>query len=340
MRMFFLTVILLAVSEPLLAQATVPADPAELEKAKDLLNHGHPDQAIAILKKLAAVEPPIMGVEHELGTAYSSIGELADARNAFAKAIEQDASDQDSVQMEGIVLYRLHQPDAAIPYLERLVQTTPNASTDAQTILGQCFVSMKRYDDARITYARLFGEPPESGGAYLMLATILRHMDPSEPAAIQAQKALDISPGLPLAHFMLGEIALQKSDFDQAAAQFEAERRINPDYAPTYERLGEAYMRMEKLPEAQTALTKAITLDATLSGAFLKMGMVLLRRQDVQTAIVYLRHAAQLDPDNFKAHLFLAQAYHRIGNEDAAKLEDAIVNQIHHDRQIYLGTGK
>ena len=138
----------------------------------------------------------------------------------------------------------------------------------------------------------------------------------------------------------MGEIALEKSDFDQAARQFEAERRINPDYAPTYDRLGDAYMRMERLPEAQLALTKAITLDANLSSASLKMGMVLLRRRDVQTAITYLRHAEQLDPDNFKTHSFLAQAYHRIGQEDAAKLEDEICNKMHHDRQIVLEPGK
>jgi tetratricopeptide (TPR) repeat protein len=340
MRTFFLIVVLFTLSDSLAAQATIPPGPAVLENARDLLNRGHPDQAVAILKKLAAVEPPIMGVEHELGKALYSTGELAEARNAFAKAIEQDASDQDSVEMEGLVLYRLGQPDAAIPYLERAVKGTQNASADAQTGLGLCLVSVKRYDDARITYARLFGEPPESGGAYLLFATILRRMDLSEPAAIQAQKALDISPGLPLAHFILGEIALAKSDLEGAAGQFEAERRINPDYAPTYDRLGDAYLRMEKLTEAQMALTKAITLDPTLSGAFLKMGMVLLRRKDVPTAITYLRHAAQLDPDNLKAHLFLAQAYHRLGDDDAAKLEDAIVNQIHHDREVHLEPGK
>jgi tetratricopeptide (TPR) repeat protein len=324
----------------MLAKATLPDSAADLEKARDLLNHGHPDQAVAMLKKLAAIEPPIMGVERELGKAFYSTGELAEAQIAFAKAIEQDASDQDSVQMEGFTLYRLGQPDAAIPYLERAVHATPNPSADAQTGLGLCYVRAKRYDDARITYARLFGEPTESGSAYLLFATILRRMDLPEPAAIQAQKAIDISPGLPLAHFMLGEIALAKSDLERAAGQFEAERRINPDYAPTYDRLGDVYMRMEKLPEAQMALTKAITLDATLSGSFLKMGMVLLRRKDVPTAITYLRHAAELDPDNFRAHLFLAQAYHRIGDDDAAKLEDEIVNQIHHDRQVHLEPGK
>jgi tetratricopeptide (TPR) repeat protein len=340
MRTFLFAMLLLAVSASLPAQATISSGPDDFAKAQDLLNHGHPDEAIAILKTLEAVAPPIKGVEHALGTAYYSIGELNEAKNAFAKAIEQDASDQDSVQMEGLVLYRLGQPGAAIPYLERVVQWTSNANADAQTVLGLCFVSVKRYDDARITYAKLFGEPPESAAAYLVLATILRNMDLSESAAIQVKRALDISPDLPLAHFMLGEIALEKSDFDQATRQFEAERLINPDYAPAYERLGDAYMSLEKLPEAQRALTKAITLDTTLASAFVKMGMVLLRRQDVQTAVMYLQHAEKLSPDDFETHSFLAQAYHRIGQEDDAKRENAIANKLHHDSQTDLQTGK
>jgi tetratricopeptide (TPR) repeat protein len=337
---FFVEVTLLAASDSLGAQGTAPLGSDDLAKAQDLLNHGHPDKAIVILKTLAAVEPPIKGVEHELGTAYYSIGELEGAKIDFAKAIKQDASDQDSVRMEGLILYRLGQPDAAIPYLERVAQSTANANGDAQTVLGLCFVKVKRFDDARMIYAKLFGEPPESAAAYLLFATILRHMELLEPAAIQAQKALDISPDLPLAHFMLGEIALERSAFDQAARQFEAERRIHPDYALAYERLGDAYMRLEKLPEAQMALTKAINLDTTLTSAFVKMGMVLLRRQDVQTAIMYLEHAAKLAPNDFETHSFLAQAYHRIGEEDDAKRENAIADKIHQGSQILLQPGK
>jgi len=333
-------VTLLAMSGSLAAQTTTASHPDDLTKAHDLLNHGHPDQAIELLKRLAAVDPPVKGAEHELGTAYYSVSELEEAKNAFAKAIEQDSADQDSVQMEGLVLYRLGQPNAAIPYLQRVVEQTPDANADAQTVLGLCFVSVKRYDDARITYAKLFGQPPESAAAYLLFATILRHMDLSQPAAVQAQKALDISPGLPLAHFMLGEIALEKSDFELAAQQFEAERSVNPDYALAYERLGDAYMRLEMLPQAQMALTKAITLDTTLTSAYVKMGMVLLRSQDVQTAIMYLEHAEKLDPDDFETHSFLAQAYHRIGEEDDARRENTIADKIHHQGQAILQTGK
>jgi predicted Zn-dependent protease len=195
--------------------------PDDLAKAQDLLNRGHPDQAIVILKTLAAVEPPVRGVEHELGTAYYSIGELEAAKDAFAKAIKQDASDRDSVQMEGLILYRLGQPDAAIPYLERVVQRTANPNA-----------------------------------------------------------------------------------------------------------------------EAQMALTKAITLDTNLTSAFLKMGMVLLRGQDVQTVIMYLEHGEKSAPNDFETHSILAQAYHRIGQEDDAKRENAIADKVHQDSQILLQTGK
>jgi tetratricopeptide (TPR) repeat protein len=331
---------LLSVADSLAAQATAISSTNDLEKAHELLNHGEPAKAIEILKNLAAAEPRAKGVEHELGTAYYSVGELESAKSAFAKAIERDPADQDSVQMEGLVLYRLGQASAAIPYLERAVKSAPNANADVQTVLGLCFVSVKRYDDARITYAKMFGDPPDSAAAYLLFASILRHMDLSEPAALQAQKALDISPKLPLAHFMLGEIALEKSEFDEAARQFEAERSINPDYALVYERLGDAYMRLEKLPDARMALTKAITLDTNLTSAFVKMGMVMLRGDDAQTAIMYLKHAETLAPGDFEAHSFLAQAYHRVGEDDEAKRENAIANQIHHDSQVPMQTGK
>ncbi len=329
MRAFSLVVLSLSFVA-LRAQTGSTSGPAELGRATDLLNHGQPAQAIAILQKLAAVEPPIAGAEHELGTAYYSIGDLAEAKEAFAKAIEQDKSDQDSVQMEGLTLYRLGRPDAAIPYLERVVRANPDTNADAHTILGLCFIRLNDYDHARSTYATLFGQPPDSAAAFLLLATILRQMDLPAPAEAQAKKALDIAPNLPLAHFMLGEIAVQKSDYGQAAREFEDERRINPDFAPAYESLGEAYMHLEKLPEAQMALTKAITLNANLTSAFAKLGAVLLRRQDIQTAIMYLEHAEKLDPGNFETHVILAQAYKRVGREDDARREGAIADKSRH----------
>ena len=50
-----------------------------------------------------------------------------------------------------------------------------------------------------------------------------------ELAADQARKALQLSPNLPLAHFLLGEVYLFKSDVDHAMEEFEQERTLNPE---------------------------------------------------------------------------------------------------------------
>ncbi len=70
------------------------------------------------------------------------------------------------------------------------------------------------------------------------------------------------------------------------------------------------------------------------------MGKVLLRRQDVQTALMYLQHAEKMDPGDFATHTLLSQAFHRIGREDDAKRESALASKIHSDNQMVLGAGK
>jgi len=341
MRNLFPAVLLLVVVPLLTAQSpSAPGPEDTLAKADAALQRDRPDEALAILQPLTAVQPPVKGLQHELGLVYYRTGKLVEAQHAFAQAIEQDALDKESVQMEGLVLYRLGQPAAAIPYLERVRQWIPGANADATYVLGLCYLNARHYDDARASFAAQFGEASDSAGAYLLLGTMLRHANLPELAAVQAQKALGISPNLPLAHFMLGEIALYKSNIDQAITELEAERRINPDYAPVYDRLGNAYLRLDRLEEAQQALMKAIALDTSMTGSFTKMGELLLRRQDTQTAIMYLKHAEKMDPEDFTIHTFLSQAYHRIGQDDEAKRENALASKIHVDNQLRLEPAK
>jgi tetratricopeptide (TPR) repeat protein len=319
--------------------AQLPATPAPaasdpLTQAQQALDHNHADEAVAILKQMP---PNAKGVEHELGLAFYRTGKLVEARDAFNLAIQQDAQDIESVQMEGLTLFRLGQPAAAIPFLERVRQWTPNAGTDANYVLGLCYLNANRYDDARKAFAAQYGEDPQSAAAWLLLATMLEHANLPRQAAVEAQKALDVNPQLPLAHFLLGQLALLDSDIDLALKEFTAEQRINPGYAPVYERLGDAYFRTSQLDLAQQALTKALSLDTTSTGPFILMGRVLLRRQDARTAIMYLEHAEKMDPANYITHASLAQAYRISGQEDEAKRENELAAKSHLGNEAGLG---
>jgi tetratricopeptide (TPR) repeat protein len=288
------------------------------------------------LQQQAAQQPPVKGASRELGIAYYRSGKLIDAERAFAAAMVQDPADQESVQMRGLTLYRLGQPAAAIPYLERVRQWMPNANADANHVLGLAYMNARRYDDARGAFAAQYGVNANSAGAYLLAGGMLLDADLPELAAQDAQKALEILPGLPLAHFMLGEVYLYKSDVGRALDEFQKERAINPAYPAVYDRLGDVYTRMGQYQQAQESLTRAISLDLTSTGPFIQMGKVFLRKGDPQSAAIYLQHAVKMDPGNYITHTLLGQAYRAMGKEEDAKHELDAASQIHASSQLKL----
>jgi tetratricopeptide (TPR) repeat protein len=308
-----------------------------LAAAHQELEHGKPQEAIAMLEQLATtVGVSAKGVQHELGIAYYRTGKLLSAEQAFARAIEEDPNDMESVQMRGLSLYRLGRPAAAIPFLERVKQWTPNANADANYVLGLCYVNSNRIDDARIAFANQFAVAPNSGPAYLLLGKMLMQANLPEAAAEAAKKALEFTPKLALAHFMLGEFYLFKSDPEQAQREFEQEREINPANFAVYDRLGDVYLRSGQYQQAQESLAKAISLDTSSTGPFIQMGKVLLRRNDPQTSLLYLQHAEKMDPGNYMTHTLLGQAYHSLGREEDAKKEIDLASKIHAESQLKL----
>jgi tetratricopeptide (TPR) repeat protein len=322
------------------AAAAGPAKPnvdQTLAAAHQDLEHGKPQEAIAMLEQLAATGGTLAkGVQHELGLAYYRTGKLLAAEQAFARAIGEDANDMESVQMRGLTLYRLGRPADAIPFLERVKQWTPNANADANYVLGLCYLNSKRFDEARVAFANQFNVSPDSGPAYLLLGKMLMQANLPEAAADAAKKAIEITPRIPLAHFMLGEVYLFKSDTDQARREFEQEREINPANFLVYDRLGDVYTRSGQYQQAQEALAKAISLDTSSTGPFIQMGKVLLRRNDPQTSLLYLQHAEKMDPGNPMTHTLLAQAYRSLGREEEAKKEIEAASKIHAEGQLRL----
>jgi tetratricopeptide (TPR) repeat protein len=238
--------------------------------------------------------------------------------------------------MRGLSLYRLGRPAAAIPFLERVRQWTPNANADANYVLGLCYLNANHFDEARLAFADQFAVSADSGAAYLLLGKMLMQANLPEAAAEAAKKALALTPKLALAHFMLGEFYLFKSDTDQALREFEQEREINPANFAVYDRLGDLYTRTGQYQQAQEALAKAISLDTSSTGPFIQMGKVLLRRNDPQTSLLYLQHAEKMDPGNYTTHTLLGQAYRSLGREEDAKKEIEAASKIHVEGQLKL----
>ena len=322
---------------PAQTPAAEPSAPdASLAQAQADLDHGKNVEAIVILEKLAATNPKLAGVQHALGLAYYRTGRLSEAQQAFAQAIAQNPKDIESVQLEGLTLFRMGQPKAAIPYLEKAKQWMPTANADASHVLGLCYLNSQQFDDARRAFAAEYNVPPDSAAAHLVLAQMLVLANLPDQGAVEAQKALQLHPGLPMAHFLIGEVELYKSQVDESIRQFQAEQAINPTYPPIYARLGDAYFRLGEYDAAEQALLKSLALNTSSTGPFILMGKVLIRKQDPETAVMYLRHAEKMDPSSFMTHTLLGQAYRRLGDETDARTEFETAAKIQNANQLQL----
>jgi tetratricopeptide (TPR) repeat protein len=304
-----------------------PQSPAAVEPSKDaavapsfadaqaLAAKGRLDQALAELNSLAGMKPEEAGVERLRGDILYQREQLPQAQAAFARAVAQDPQDRESMEMEGITLYRLGKPLEAIPLLEKADTAAQGANADPHYVLGLCYSDAKRYDDARRAFAAQFGFEPESAGAYLVTARLLLRREFVDQAELFAHKALEINPSIPTAHQLLGEIALAKANVPQAVTELEAEQKLNPVDGTIYDRLGDAYVRTGEFEKARQALNKAVLLEPNATGPYILLGEALIELGQPSQAVHYLDHAAAMDPGNYITHNYLGHAYRALGRQ-------------------------
>jgi tetratricopeptide (TPR) repeat protein len=307
------------------------AQTGTLADAKALAAKGKLELAMAILNSLATQNPEEVGVERLRGVILYQKDQLAEAEAAFRQAVAQDPSDRESTQMRGITLYRLGRPMDAIPLLEAIVANpVAGANVEPRYVLGLCYTDAKRYDDARRAFAAQFGFGADSAEAYLVAARLFLRREFADEAGVFARKALELDPQLPMAHQLLGEIALAKADLPAAVTELEAEQKLNPLNWAIYDRLGDAYLRDGEFEKARTALNRAILLDPSATGPFILLGETLVKLGEPIQALHYLRRATAMDPGNYVVHNALGQAYRALGQMEDANREYKLAVSIQH----------
>lgn len=283
-------------------------------------------EQIAALRAAGGAVPG--AVDRIEGTAFYDLNRLPQAAAAFAKALLADPHDEEAAQLRGLTLFKLGRPAEAIPLLETNHRFGAQSKADPTYVLALCYMDTRRYDDARRAFAAQFGFAPDSAAGYLVAARMLLRREFLPVSQSFAEKAVVLDPKLPLAHELLGEIALAGGHSDEAIRQFEAERALNPLGGLNYERLGDAYARGGRYPEADRVLQQAVLLEPHATGPYILLGKVLLKEGQPVGAMTFLQRAETMDPANFMTHNLLAQSYRALGRTADAARELAITEKI------------
>ena len=309
-----------------------------LVQLRQMIDRGHAADVLKQLDELAKQRPIPVGVSRLRGLALYSQGHFAEADAAFSSAIQQDPHDEESIQMRGLTLFRLGRLADAIPLLEQAHDRTSQTKVDPSYVLALCYLDTRRYDDARHAFAMQYGFGPDSASAYLLAARMLLRREYVPVAQEFARKALELDPQLPLAHALLGEVALAGEHLDVAITEFEKERVRNPLDGSVYDRLGDAYTRAGDYTKAQQALQQALLLEPNSTGPYILLGKVSLKRQDPVDAVIYLERAEKMDPSNYMTHSLLGQAYRSLGRSEDANREAQTSQKIQAASEPKLGT--
>jgi tetratricopeptide (TPR) repeat protein len=308
---------------PSVPQAAPPsASPAnDISRAKALIEQGKPDEAIALLNQAAQAGLQTPGLEAALGKAYYAKRDYVQAAKHLEAALQQKPDDGESTQLLGLSYYQLGHARQAIPLLEKVQSWLPEPEVNGTFLLGISYIQTYQYEKARNAFARVFGTPPNSAQAHLVLGQMLIRQNFEDQAMKELQSALALDPRLPMAHFLIGEIELYRSHIAQAIDEFRKELELDPVLWMPYWRLGDAYARLERWNDAERALKQAIWLNRDFSGSFILMGKVQLKKGDAALAAEFLQQALKMDPNNASAHYLLGTAYRELGRTQSAERE-------------------
>ncbi len=135
-------------------------------------------------------------------------------------------------------------------------------------------------------------------------------------------KSLQENPRDSQTWYYLGRTKYNESRLDEAIHAFRQCLDIDPKSVNAEDNLGLSYEGLGRIEEALIAYKTAIgwqalSLDKT-SGPLIDLGALLLKQNRAQEALPYLRQAADISPEDSRAHEYLGKAY-----SDRNRMEEA-----------------
>jgi DNA-binding winged helix-turn-helix (wHTH) protein/TolB-like protein/Flp pilus assembly protein TadD len=141
-----------------------------------------------------------------------------------------------------------------------------------------------------------------------------------------AETAVQMSPDMPEAHWVVGFVHTQRRQHDEALRNLDIALRLNPSYADAYALKGGLYTYIGRPAEGVPLLRTALRLNPDAGSLyFLVLGRAYYFLGDSEQARVNLDHALLRNSENLEARIYLAAVHWLAGERDAAEWQ---VNEI------------
>ncbi|PYV08632.1 MAG: hypothetical protein DMG23_13055 [Acidobacteria bacterium] len=274
--------------------------PARVRLAQLLFDAGDTEQNARIYREL---------IDHnsDLAPAYFGLGQVLAAREDWAGAIEsyrracEIAMNYAPAQYALAMAYRkTGDLDKARAHLElyQRVKQTKQPPFD------------RLMDDVKALY---------SGGlTHFAKGSSLAQQGKLQEAAAEFESALEVNPGLVMAHAnliaMYGQLGLP----DKAEQHYRAAVELDPGWVEVYYNWGMSQLQHGKKAEAAEMFRKAIEVNPTYADAHVQLASLLDEGGRLEEAAEHYQRALAVNPDHWQAHFLFAYNLARSGQINEA----------------------
>jgi tetratricopeptide (TPR) repeat protein len=172
------------------------------------------------------LEPQNAGIHYYFGLVCMDLNLVAEARNAFEKAVQIEPENPGYNYAMGAASTFRHDPGEAVPYFEKYLKLKPQ-DPRGKLALGAALFRAKDYD----------------------------------AAVPRLKEAAMIHETATVAHYYLGAIALQERRLDEAHSDLEQALKSKPDYADALAELGQYYLMQKEYSQAEKQIRRALEID-------------------------------------------------------------------------------
>lgn len=209
--------------------------------------------------------------------------------------------------------------------LEAAIAAEPtDPSWHAQAV--RLFARGRHYERALEHARQALARVPDSAKMWMEAAGLHAQLDQRAEAIAALQRALELAPATDeLIYRREGaRVAIDASDVELAIACLDRAIELDPAAPDLHVQRAEIHSWVDEHDHAKAATERALALDPELGPALRMLGALEVRAGRYEQAIELLGRAIEREPTDYQAHVWLSEAYLRLG-----RFADAHA-QLHH----------
>ena len=286
-------------------------------------------KAEGLLRKAITLQP-------EVGHAYLSLGASLESQHKFDEAlimynlaVNRKKTDKAKLYRNMSRLYfKIKQYDKAALYAEKALDTNPYKYS-AYIMLSSSYFKTGNYIQAESVLLRGIKLFPEKGELYSQLAVVYENQNRLHEALAMIHKAL-LQEDVYQAHAYnkLGIIHWRLKNYQESISAAQKALELDAGLLDAHVTIGITYEEIGTQDMAFSHFRKAWEKGHNMTGLYNYWASNFMNMNDADKAIMYLREAIKLEPDNPESHENLGMAYEMKGLPEKAAEEKKLAERL------------